>query len=65
VSDLAPLAGLSALRELYLQETPARDLAPLAGLENLKTVMVESQARRSQLVRTLGRTRGEILRSSE
>ncbi len=36
--DPAPLAGLSALRELYAWETQVNDLAPLAGLSALQTL---------------------------
>src|SRR5271167_4799612 len=32
LSDLAPLAGLSALQRLYVNNTQVSDLAPLAGL---------------------------------
>ena len=32
VSDLAPLAGLTALQSLYLIRTQVSDIAPLAGL---------------------------------
>jgi internalin A len=38
VTDLTPLAGLSALQSLDLSSTPVTDLAPLAGLSALQTL---------------------------
>ncbi|MEM6948142.1 MAG: leucine-rich repeat domain-containing protein, partial [Pseudomonadota bacterium] len=38
LDDIAPLAGLSALQELYLSSTQVADLAPLAGLSALKVL---------------------------
>ena len=38
VSDLSPLAGLSALTELNLIGTQVSDLSPLAGLSGLTTL---------------------------
>jgi hypothetical protein len=53
VTNLEPLAGLTDLRSLWLDGTPVSDLAPLAKLENLDTIVVESDARRTRLVKTL------------
>jgi Leucine-rich repeat (LRR) protein len=40
LTDLAPLAGLSALQSLYLSRTQVTDLAPLAGLSALQSLFV-------------------------
>jgi internalin A len=42
VSDLAPLAGLSALQELNLSDTRVLDLTPLAGLSAIHKLSVEN-----------------------
>ncbi len=38
ISDLAPLAGLTALEELRLEDNAINDLAPLASLTNLRVL---------------------------
>ena len=38
VSDVAPLAGMSALQTLNISNTHVTDLAPLAGLSALQTL---------------------------
>jgi internalin A len=43
VPDLSPLAGLTALEELYIYRTPVSDLSPLAGLTALEQLGVEPQ----------------------
>ena len=42
VSDLTPLAGLSALQSLNVSETQVTDLGPLAGLSALQTLTVSN-----------------------
>src|SRR5262249_3748878 len=42
VSDLKPLAGLAALRELYLGQAPVSDLGPVAGLTALQRLSLRS-----------------------
>ncbi|MCA3538857.1 MAG: hypothetical protein IOC80_13955, partial [Rhodobacter sp.] len=44
VSDLAPLAALTALRTLTLDQTAVRDLAPLAALTALETLWLNQTA---------------------
>ena len=41
ISDLGPLAELTALEELYLMDTPVSDLGPLAKLTALKRLDLE------------------------
>ena len=41
LKDLAPLAGLTALQKLDLQDTPVSDLAPLAGLTALQELYLQ------------------------
>ena len=48
VSDLSPLAGLTNLRELILNNNPVSDLSPLRGLKNL-TRLVFSRTQVSDL----------------
>jgi Leucine-rich repeat (LRR) protein len=62
VSDIAPLAGLTALRRLDLTGSQASDIAPLTGLKSLSGVYVESDSRRAALARTLGQ-RAEIVKA--
>ena len=40
VTELAPLAGLSALQKLVISDTEVADLAPLAGLSALRTLNI-------------------------
>jgi internalin A len=40
VRDLKPLAGLTALEELFLGQTPVTDLTPLAGLVRLRLLQL-------------------------
>jgi hypothetical protein len=40
VPDLSPLAGLTALEELYIYRTPVSDLSPLAGLTALESLEI-------------------------
>jgi hypothetical protein len=42
IKDLSPLAGLSALEQLVLNDTPVSDLAPLAGLTMLRWLWLDS-----------------------
>ena len=42
LTDLAPLAGLSALRSLAISNTQVRDLTPLVGLSALQTFIASS-----------------------
>jgi hypothetical protein len=44
VTDLAPLAGLTDARELYLDGVAAGDLTPLAGLTGLQTLSLDNTA---------------------
>jgi len=44
VTDLAPLAGLTDVRELYLDGVAAADLTPLAGLAGLQTLWLNRTA---------------------
>ena len=48
VSDLSPLAGLTNLRELILNNNPVSDISPLRGLKNL-TRLVFSRTQVSDL----------------
>ena len=41
VSDLSPIAGLTALRHLILNHNLISDLSPLAGLTNLESLVLE------------------------
>ena len=42
VSDLAPIAGLTELRHLILNDNLISDLSPIAGLTNLESLVLES-----------------------
>ena len=42
VTDLAPLADLTDVRELYLDGVAAADLTPLAGLSSLRTLSLDN-----------------------
>ena len=42
VSDLAPIAGLTELRHLILNDNLISDLSPIAGLTNLEALVLES-----------------------
>ena len=64
IVDLAPLASLPRLRRLEIMLTKINDLAPLASLTALRDVLVETDDRRAELARTLGK-RGEIVKVSE
>ena len=44
VTDLAPLAGLTALQTLDVSGTQVTDLTPLAGLPALQTLDVSQHA---------------------
>jgi Leucine-rich repeat (LRR) protein len=43
VSDLSPLAGLTALQRVTLNDTPVTDLSPLAGITALHTLWFEGK----------------------
>jgi hypothetical protein len=64
IDDLAPLAGMSALAELWLTGTRVSDLAPLAGLTALQELWLD-RTLVSDLAPLAGLSRLRILRLSQ
>ena len=56
VSDLAPLSGLTSLRELWLYNNRISDVGPLAGLNSLETLLLntDSGSRHANSITDLG-----------